>query len=104
MEDSILKSPKLKADMSPSGNNAHFFQDSTNSRSTMALAIKNPKTFPVALSMLFNVNLEGVPIPNTIELILNNSAHIHAISWAEHLTSFIAAQITLHRSIQVICV
>lgn len=46
----------------------------------MALTIKNPKTFPVALSMLFNVNLKGVPIPHTIELIANKSSYMHIIS------------------------
>lgn len=54
--------------------------------------------------MVFNANLEGVPIPNTIELILNKREYIHAISWAEHLTSFVVAQFTLYRNIQVICV
>lgn len=51
--------------------------------------------------MVFNANLEGVPIPNTIELILNKREYIHAISWAEHLTSFVVAQFTLYRNIQV---
>lgn len=54
--------------------------------------------------MLFNANLEGVPIPHAIELIRNRSENIHAISWAEHLTSFVVAQLTPYRNIQVICV
>lgn len=54
--------------------------------------------------MVFNANLKRVPIPNTIELILNRSEYIHAISWGEHLTSFVVVQFTLYRNIQVICV
>lgn len=54
--------------------------------------------------MLFNVNLKGVPIPHTIELITNKSAYMHIISQAEHLTSSIVAQFALDRNIQVICV
>lgn len=54
--------------------------------------------------MVFKVNLEGVPIPNIIELILNRSEYIHVISWAEHLTSFVVARFALYRNIQVICV
>lgn len=54
--------------------------------------------------MLSNVNLKGVPIPNITKLILNKSEYIHAISWAEHLTSLVVACFTLYRNIQVIFV